>query len=617
LHRARDRSAVIDNDSATGRQPSLIGGARLNRPIADYALIGDRRSAALVARDGAIDWLCWPRFDSDACFAALLGDERHGRWRIAPCEPPQRLGRGYRGDTLILETRHRTRTGAVCVTDLMPLGTTHRAVIRRVTGESGVVAMAFDLALRFDYGSIAPWLRCTPRKVAAIVGPDLAILRSPVDVALRDDRIQFDFAVGAGDELTFLLQYGRSHRPEPPAIDCDRAIAVTEAYWRDWVGRFGAATDWPVAVRRSLITLQALTHEETSGMVAAPSASLPEVPYGGANWDYRYTWLRDSTFAVCAFLNAGYPEEARAWRNWLLRAAVGAPERLQTMYRCDAARHIERREIAWLPGYRRAQPVHVGNAAVSQFQLDIYGEVIDSLYLCEQAGLRDRPLDIVIEQSIVAYVEQVWERADQGIWESRGPARHHTYSKAMAWVAIDRLLKSAGANNAFDDARRRDLERLRDRIHRRVCKEGFSTTRNSFVVAFGSDQLDASLLLLPVVGFLPIHDPRIIGTIAAIEKELVEDGLVRRWPVSDAAPEGMFLPCTFWLADCLGMQGRTGAARAYFERVLGLANDVGLLSEEWNPSTRRMTGNFPQALTHIALINTALGLCGPVLQRGG
>jgi GH15 family glucan-1,4-alpha-glucosidase len=541
---------------------------------------------------------------------------RHGCWRIAPREPPREVRRSYRRDTLILETRYATATGTVRVIDLMPIATQHRAVIRQVIGEDGSAVMDIDLAMRFDYGGVFPWLKLTPRTVTGIVGPDLVMLRSPVDIFLRSERITSEFVVRSGERLTFALQYGLSHLPEPAAIDWEEAVAATERDWQGWADRFSKPTDWPVAVKRSLVTLRALTDAETGGMVAAPSGSLPEVPQGRANWDYRYTWLRDSTFALSAFLNAGYGEEARSWRDWLLRAAAGRPECLQTMYRFDGARHIDLRRVGRLPGYRGAKPVRIGNSAVAQFQLDIYGEVIDSLHLCEQAGLEDRPWDIRIEHSIVAYIEKVWKRPDQGIWESPEPARHYTYSKVMAWVGIDRLLNSANALHGLDEATRCRLVRLRDEIHARICSEGFNATRNSFVSAFGSQTLDASLLLLPIVGFLPISDPRIAGTVAAIEDDLVEDGLVRRWRSSEGPSDRLFLPCTCWLADCLGMQGRTAAARAYLKRVLALANDVGLLSEEWDPTERRLMGNFPQALSHIAVINTALGLCGSVLQRG-
>jgi GH15 family glucan-1,4-alpha-glucosidase len=371
-------------------------------------------------------------------------------------------------------------------------------------------------------------------------------------------------------------------------------------------------------VKRSLITLQALTDARTGGLIAAPTTSLPEVPGGDKNWDYRYTWLRDSTFALSAFLNAGYDGEARAWRDWLLRAAAGVPERLRTMYRVDGSRHVGHHDVAWLPGYEGATPVRVGNAAADQFQLDIYGEVLDSLHMCERSGLGDRATELVIETASVAHIEKVYERPDQGIWESRGPARHFTHSKVMAWVGIDRFLKLAQIRkNPLDAACRQSLERLHGELHRRICRDGFSATLNSFTQSFGSEVLDASLLLLPLVGFLPIRDARITGTIAAIERELVEDGLVRRWSYATDPDDGAFIACTCWLADCLEMQGRKAEARAYCERVLALRNDVGLLSEEWNVGQRRMSGNFPQAFSHLALINTALRLCGPVLHRGG
>jgi GH15 family glucan-1,4-alpha-glucosidase len=588
----------------------------VSKRIEDYALIGDRRSAALVARDGSIDWLCWPHFDSDACFAALLGDDRHGHWRIAPRNNPNRTWRRYRGDTLILETRHENATGTVCVSDLMPIGTAHRTVIRQVTGEAGEVRMALDLALRFDYGSIPPWLRAEPRTVRGVVGPDLVVFRSPIEVACENERIVCEFMIGAGESITFILQYGRSYEPEPTAIDATAVIAATARYWQEWADRFTTPTDWPEAVKRSLITLQALTDAETGGIIAAPTTSLPEVPGGDQNWDYRYTWLRDSTFALSAFLNAGYHGEARAWRDWLLRAAAGVPERLRTMYRTDGSLHIDRRDVAWLPGYDGSKPVRVGNPAADQFQLDIYGEVLDSLHLCERSGLDDRPWEMAIETAIVAHLERVWERPDQGIWESRGSAKHFTHSKVMAWVGIDRFLKLAHTQKTLGAACRQSLERLHRDLHRRICCDGFNAARNSFVQSFGSEVLDASLLLLPLVGFLPIDDARIAGTIAAIERELVEDGLVRRWSRVTGPDEGAFIACTCWLADCLGMQGRTAEARGYLERVLALRNDVGLLSEEWHVRQRRMLGNFPQALSHLALINTALGLCGPVLLRG-
>jgi len=585
--------------------------------IEDYALIGDRRSAALVSRGGSVDWLCWPRFDGDACFAALLGDERHGCWSIAPAAETAETTRRYRPDTLILETRHATADGAARVTDLMPIGRNASAIIRRVTGEIGEVAFTLDLALRFDYGAEMPWMRVAPREIIGVVGRDLVVLRADVDLQSRDRRIAANFPVKAGQTVNFVLQYGRSYASLPAPMDRRAAIAQTESYWQDWTRRFDQPTDWPEAVRRSLLTLHALSYGGSGGMIAAPTCSLPEIPGGSANWDYRYSWLRDSTFTLCALLNAGYRDEARAWRDWLLRVAGGAPERLQTIYRCDGARQFGEREIAWLPGREGSRPVRVGNAGAAQFQLDIFGEVLDSLYVAEQAGLHDRAWDIEVEQAIVDHIEKIWRQPDQGIWESRGAPENFTYSKVMAWVGVDRFLKCE-ASGRGDPTRRQRLEALRREIHREICRDGFSPTRGSFVRAFGSDEVDASLLLLPLVGFIPISDARMAATIAAIERELVEDGLVyRRSRSADEPREGAFLACTCWLADCLGMQGRRREARACLERVLALRNDLGLLSEEWDVRTRRMVGNFPQALSHLAVVNTALGLCGPVLQRGG
>jgi GH15 family glucan-1,4-alpha-glucosidase len=586
--------------------------------IEDYALLGDRRSAALVSRTGSVDWLCWPRFDSDACFAALLGDRRHGCWRIAPAEETAATTRRYRPDTLVLETRHTTAAGVATVTDLMPIGSNENTMIRQVAGERGEVAFALDLALRFDYGAEMPWVRAVPREAIGIVGPDLVMLRADVDLGVCDGRVTADFGVAAGQTINFVLQYGRSYEPPPAAPDPDAAIARTEHYWRGWVQRFDRPTDWPEAVRRSLLTLHALSHEATGGVVAAPTSSLPEIPGGGANWDYRYSWLRDSTFTMCALLNAGFHDDAIAWRDWLLRAAAGEPERMATAYRCDGARNLDEREIAWLPGYEDARPVRVGNQAAGQFQLDIFGEVLDSLHVAEQAGLRGRSWDIEVEQAIVAHIDKVWRQPDQGIWEHRGPPENFTYSKVMAWVGVDRFLKSKRGIGVVDPVRRQRLESLRTEIQEEICRDGFSPRRNTFVRAYGSDEVDASLLLLPLVGFLPVTDARMAATIAAIERELVEDGLVHRRQQSPDRPrEGAFLACTCWLADCLGLQGRNQDARHYLARVLALRNDVGLLAEEWDTHTRRMAGNFPQALSHLALVNTALGLCGPVLQRGG
>jgi GH15 family glucan-1,4-alpha-glucosidase len=581
----------------------------MRKRIEDYALIGDRQSAALICRDGSIDWLCWPRFDSDACFAALLGGEQHGRWLLAPRVAGSKSTRRYRPDTLTLETRHIVASGRVLVVDLMPIGTRHRAIIRQVVGEAGEVDMVLDLNVRFDYGRVPPWLRVTPRMATAVVGPDLVILRSEVDLKCEDQRTTASFRVHAGQTFNFVLQYGRSFEPVPAPIDVADCIAETEHCWVEWVQPAAGRSMWPQAVKRSLITLQALVHPASGGIVAAPTMGLPEIAGGRANWDYRYCWLRDSTLALEAFLNAGFRREAQIWRDWLLRAVAGDPAHMQTMYRCDGARHIETYEIPWLPGYEGARPVRVGNAALKQVQLDIYGEVLDLLYVSEQASIeQDRPREIQVEQAIVDHIESIWERPDRGIWESQGPPRHFTYSKVMAWVGVDRFLKLS-AGRSVSAARRHELETLRDNIHARICRDGFDTSSGNFVKSFGSDEIDASLLRLPQVGFLPISDARITRTIDAAERILGEDGLIRRSQRnSDGPDEGAFLICTCWLANCRAMQGRMREARAYFERLLGLRNDVGLLAEEWDVGPGRLMGNFPQALSHLALVNTALRL---------
>jgi GH15 family glucan-1,4-alpha-glucosidase len=582
----------------------------MSKRLEDYALIGDRVSAALVARDGSIDWLCWPRFDSDACFAALLGDERHGRWCLAPREAPAATVRRYRGDTLILETRHETAGGAVIVSDFMPIGVKRRAIVRQICGESGPVEMESLLKVRFDYGRRVPWQCIADGRAIVVIGPDLLTLQA--DVALDEDErgIAARFTVAAGESVTLVLQYGLSYESEPARLDSAAALAATQRYWRDWSARFAKQTGWNDAVKRSLLTVQALIHAETGGTLAAPTLGLPEVPYGKANWDYRYSWLRDSTFTLSALVHAGFDDEARLWRDWLLRAVAGDPEQMRTMYRLDGAIHIEPSEISWLPGYGGARPIHIGNGAATQRQLDTFGEVLNSLHLAEETGLDDeRPWELRVESGLVEHIEKIWQQPDQGIWESREDAKHFVYSKAMAWAGIDRFLKLSAATD-LPEGRRRALANLRDTIHRDVCSRGFDQSRNRFISAYGSDDIDGSLLRLPLVGFLPATDPRMRGTIAAIEKDLVEDGLVRRWKrKTDAADEGVFLPCTCWLADCLAMQGRDQEARRYFERLLAVRTDLGLLSEQWDRGHGLM-GNFPQTISHVALINTALRLSG-------
>jgi GH15 family glucan-1,4-alpha-glucosidase len=589
-----------------------------SKPIEDYALIGDGRSAALVARNGDIDWLCWPRFDSDACLAALLGGESHGVWRLSPTEPAE-TSRSYRGDSGVLETEFRTAGGLLRLTDFMPTGTGAGSVlVRRLEVTKGDVEVECALALRFGYGEIAPWFSPLGDGggFSGEVGPDLVVLRGP-GLSREGDILRARIALRAGAHADYILQHGPSERPIPDPVDADEALARTLGAWRDWLGRFDKTTSWPDSVKRSLVTLKTLTYLPTGGIVAAPTLGLPEKPGGSKNWDYRYCWLRDSTFTLTALLNSGFHDEAQAWLRWLLRSVAGAPDKMRVLYRVDGGRRIEESEIRNLPGWNGARPIRLGNAAAGQRQLDIYGEVLDSICLCDRAGLPIHPDTLAIGQRLVAHVERIWREPDQGMWESRGPAQHYVYSKAMAWVAVDRLLRLDDGHAFCRRGRREDLKALRDAIHSEVCEQGYDSARNSFVQAFDSRRLDASALLLPLVGFMPVKDSRISGTIAAVETRLLEQGLVRREEPQRGTEEGVFLPCSFWLADCMIMQGRLQEARALFERVLSVSNDVGLMSEEYHVPSRRMVGNFPQALTHVALINTALGLCGPVLQRGG
>jgi GH15 family glucan-1,4-alpha-glucosidase len=567
-----------------------------------------------VARNGAIDWLCWPRLDSDACLAALLGEEKHGSWRLAPASADCKVTRCYREGTLILDTRHETASGIVTVTDLMPVTAARRTIIRRVNGQAGTVNMLSILTPRFDFGRRVPWLRAEGCRAIAAVGPDLLSLQCDVPLRTENGAIIADFAVSQGETVAFALQHSAAFGATSFPIDIETLITGTEHYWRKWIARFDKAMPWSEAVRRSLITLQALVHADSGGTIAAPTLGLPEVPQGQANWDYRYSWLRDSTFILSAFLHAGFTQEARIWRDWLLRAIAGDAAETRIMYRFDGGIHIAPDELPWLPGYEGAQPVRLGNAAATQNQLDVYGEVLNALHFAEEAGLDDdRPWDISVEDGLIDQIEKVWQRPDQGIWESRDEPQHFTHSKVMCWVGIKRFLNMTAARNKLQVPRRQALAQLGDRIHADICSRAFDKAQNTFVSAYGSREIDASLLRLPLVGFLPASDPRVCGTIAAIERELVEDSLVRRWPRgSDKPDEGAFLACTCWLADCLAMQGRDAEAQAYFERVLAVRNDLGLLAEEWNCRERHLMGNFPQAFSHVALINTALRLSGAI-----
>lgn len=589
----------------------------MNRPLEDYGLIGDGRSAALVSRDASIDWLCWPRFDDDACFAALLGNHEHGHWSVMPTVMPGKRSRRYREDTLVLETDLETQDGAVRIIDFMPLGGRYPSLVRIVEGLRGTVPMQSTLRLRFDYGSMPPWISNEADGVVARVGPDLIAVRAPVPLAIRDDVIDARFDVGAGERLAFVMSYGPSHLPPPQPIDPESALSATARFWCGWIGRFDIRkTAWPGALRRSLLTLKALCHAPTGGLIAAPTTSLPEVPGGEMNWDYRYCWLRDASFALGALLRAGFHEEALGWRDWLLRAIAGSPEHTQIMYRVDGSRHVEERGIDLLPGYRYAKPVRVGNAAASQRQIDALGEVIQCLALARLGGIPSTEHEAEVATRIVLHIEKTWQSPGSGIWESRATPRHYTYSKVMVWAALNSFVATLADTSTLDAAVYARLAALRDTVRQEVLREGWNGGLNSFVQYYGGEAIDASLLRLPAVGFIAATDAKMVSTIARIERELSEGGLVRRLkaPV-DGSAEGSFLACSCWLADCLSMQGRHDEAHAQFERVLALRNDLGLLAEGYNVAGRHLSGNFPQALSHLALVDTALRLSCPVSKK--
>jgi GH15 family glucan-1,4-alpha-glucosidase len=594
----------------------------MSTPLEDYALIGDCETAALVSRQGSIDWLCWPRFDSHACFAALLGSAEHGRWLIEPVNEHARRRRAYRGQTLILETAIEDADGAVTVIDFMPPRGHNSDVVRLVRGDRGRVRMRMELILRFDCGLSIPWVTRLPDdSLRAIAGPNMVVLRTPVQVRGKDLTTVAEFDVAAGEAIPFVLTYGPSHLPPPDHIDPDAALNDTVTFWTDWASRNKSTGEWSDAVMRSLVTLKALTYAPTGGIVAAPTTSLPEHLGGVRNWDYRFCWLRDATLTLLALMNAGYFDEARAWRDWLLRAAAGAPSQAQIMYGIAGERNLPEIELPWLPGYAESRPVRLGNAAHGQLQLDVFGEVMDALHQARCGGLQSREADWAFQRALLDQLERVWSKADHGMWEVRGAPQHFTYSKVMAWVAIDRGIRNAEALKADGPLDR--WRALRARIHDEVCARGFNTQRNAFVQAYGSSQLDASLLLLPTTGFLPATDRRVRGTIDAIERELLVDGFVLRYDThaaDDGLPpgEGAFLACTFWLADAYTLIGRHDDARALFERLLSLRTDLGLLSEEYDVEARRLIGNFPQAFSHIALLTTAHNLARgekPARQR--
>ncbi|MDQ2696275.1 MAG: glycoside hydrolase family 15 protein [Pseudomonadota bacterium] len=589
--------------------------------IEDYALIGDCQTAALVARNGSIDWLCFPRFDSAACFAGLLGTPEHGRWLLAPEGEIRATRRRYRDDTLILETEYDAAGGTVRIIDFMPLRSGFADLIRIVEGVRGEVAMHLELVMRFDYGSIIPWVRHIDGGITAIAGPDMLRFRAPVEMHGEDFRTVGQFTVKAGQRLAFDLTWFPSHQPLPREIDPEHALRDTEEFWREWSGRCTYDGRWSDAVRRSLITLKGLTYAPTGGIVAAATTSLPEHLGGVRNWDYRYCWLRDATLTLYALLVGGYLDEARHWREWLLRAAAGNPAQVHIMYGLCGERRLTELELPWLPGYENSSPVRIGNGAYNQFQLDVFGEVLDALYQCWRAGMEPGESGWRLERAFVNFLETAWQRPDMGIWEVRGPMRHFTHSKMMAWVAFDRAVKTVEHFGLTELVER--WRAIRDQIHAEVCARGFNEKRGAFVQFYGSELLDASLLLMPQVGFLPADDPRVVGTVEAIQRELTHDGFVHRYetvPEVDGLPEGegSFLFCTFWLVDCLELMGRHAEAERIFERLLAIRNDVGLLAEGYDVDARRLVGNFPQAFSHIGLINTARNLSrrqGPAEDR--
>jgi GH15 family glucan-1,4-alpha-glucosidase len=596
--------------------------------IEDYAIIGDCETAALVSRDGSIDWLCWPRFDSGACFAALLGSPNHGRWKLAPADESARITRRYRGDTLILETEFETSDGCVVVIDFMPLRDSRSNVVRTVIGKRGRVAMRTQLILRFDYGAIVPWVsRLDDGALRAIAGPDMVVIRADVPLRGEDLTTVGEFTIGQGEQISFVMTWGPSHLEPPATVNANKALEITEQFWTQWAAKCTYRGKWREPVMRSLLTLKALTYHPTGGIVAAPTTSLPEQLGGVRNWDYRYCWLRDATLTLLALMDGGYFREAAAWRDWLLRAAAGSPDQVQIMYGLGGERLLHERDLDWLPGYEDSKPVRIGNAAHEQLQLDVYGEVMDALHQARTGNIAESADAWALEKALVKQLEKIWEQPDQGIWEVRGKPQHFTHSKVMAWVAIDRAVKSAEQFHLDGPIDR--WRALRDRIHGDICENAYSPELNSFVQAYGSKLVDASVLLMPLVGFLPASDPRITGTVAAIEKRLLVDGFVLRYDsaaTDDGLPEGegAFLACSFWLADNYLLLGRQDDALRVFQRMLDLRNDVGLLSEEYDPVRKRQVGNFPQAFSHIALLSTAFNLGHvrrqnaprPVEQRG-
>ncbi len=589
--------------------------------IEDYAIIGDCHTVALVGRNGSIDWLCLPRFDSGACFAALLGSEKNGHWQLVPANEIRRVRRRYREGTLVLETHFETADGEATLIDCMPPRSKEPYLVRIVVGTRGQVRMRMQVVIRFDYGSIVPWVRRTETGLRAVGGPDTLVLHSAVGLRGEDFTTTSEFTVSEGQRVPFVLLWHPSHEPTPASCNPEETLFETDRWWQAWSSRCTYHGEWRDAVSRSLITLKALTYAPTGGIVAAPTTSLPEQIGGVRNWDYRFCWVRDATFTLYSLLLGGYTEEAMAWREWLLRAVAGEPSQLNIMYGLAGERRLPELELGWLSGYENSRPVRIGNAAHEQFQLDVYGEMMDSLYLARRTGLPPDENAWRVQRVLMDFLESAWAKPDDGIWEVRGPRRHFTHSKVMAWVAMDRAVKAVESFGGDGPVER--WRKVRTAIHNEVCGKGFNPDRNAFVQYYGATELDASLLMIPLVGFLPPEDPRVRGTVEAIEKNLIQDGFVARYATKqelDGLPEGegVFLPCSFWLADNLALLGRRDDAVELFERLLKLRNDVGLLSEEYNPASQRLVGNFPQAFTHVSLTNTAINLSrttGPAKDR--
>ena len=583
--------------------------------IEDYALVGDLQTAGLIGRSGSIDWLSFPRFDSSSCFGALLGGSEHGRWLMAPATGGPATERRYREDTLVLESEWQTRTGRVRVIDFMPPRETMPDIVRIVEGLDGEVDMRTELVVRLDYGSVIPWVQRLDTRTLLMVGaPDALVLRTPIE--LRPDGMTHcaEFRVRAGDRVPFVLTWFPAHEDRPRPVDAEQALVDTESFWRDWMGGCQYEGERQHAVRTSLVVLKALTYAPTGGIIAAPTTSLPERIGGERNWDYRYCWLRDATFTLYALMNAGFVQEAGAWRDWLLRAVAGDPAKAQILYGVGGQRRIMEYELDWLPGYAGSRPVRVGNAAHEQFQLDVYGEVMDVLHQARIHGLEANDHAWSLQRTLMDFLETVWDRPDEGIWEVRGPRRHFVHSKVLAWVGFDRAVQTVERLGLEGPVER--WRRIRAEIHDEVLREGFNVGLNSFTQSYGSDELDASTLLIPILGFLPPNDPRVVGTVEAVMKNLTRDGFVERYATHDSAHEvdglhgreGVFLPCSFWLVDALVLMGRDAEANELFERLLAIRNDLGLISEEYDPDEKRLLGNFPQAFTHVGLVNSAYNL---------